>query len=69
MATDPPADLTLAPINGEARSIADWVTTFQLAYGGGAWGLEAGAVTAATLLVVIFLLFHARPASSRRRAR
>lgn len=31
MATDPPADLTLAPINGEARSIADWVTTFQLA--------------------------------------
>jgi len=31
VATDPPADLTLAPINGEARSIADWVTTFQLA--------------------------------------
>lgn len=36
---------------------------------GGAWGLEAGAVTAATLLVVIFLVFHAKPASSRRRAR
>jgi hypothetical protein len=31
VATDPPADLTLAPINGEARSIEEWVTTFQLA--------------------------------------
>ncbi len=31
MATDPPADLTLSPINGEARTIAEWVTTFQLA--------------------------------------
>ena len=31
MATDPPADLTLAPINGEARSVSDWLTTFQLA--------------------------------------
>ena len=31
MATDPPADLRLAPINGEARTIAEWVTTFQLA--------------------------------------
>ncbi len=31
MATDPPADLTLTPINGEARTISDWVTTFQLA--------------------------------------
>ena len=31
MATDPPADLTLAPINGEPRTIANWVTTFQLA--------------------------------------
>lgn len=31
MATDPPADLTLTPINGEARTIAEWVTTFQLA--------------------------------------
>ena len=31
MATDPPADLLLAPINGEAKTIADWVTTFQLA--------------------------------------
>ncbi len=31
MATDPPADLTLSPINGESRTIAEWVTTFQLA--------------------------------------
>jgi len=31
VATDPPADLRLAPINGEAKTIADWVTTFQLA--------------------------------------
>lgn len=31
MATDPPADLTLAPINGEARSIEEWLTTFQIA--------------------------------------
>jgi hypothetical protein len=31
VATDPPADLTLAPINGEARSIEEWLTTFQLA--------------------------------------
>ncbi len=31
MATDPPADLMLAPINGDARSIAEWLTTFQLA--------------------------------------
>lgn len=31
MATDPPADLTLAPINGEPQTIAHWVTTFQLA--------------------------------------
>lgn len=31
MATDPPADLALKPINGESRTIADWVTTFQLA--------------------------------------
>lgn len=31
MATDPPADLPLAPINGEVRTLADWVTTFQLA--------------------------------------
>jgi len=29
--TDPPADLALAPVNGEARSIAEWLTTFQLA--------------------------------------
>lgn len=31
MATDPPADLTLAPINGEPRPISGWLTTFQLA--------------------------------------
>jgi hypothetical protein len=31
VATDPPADLTLTPLNGDARPIADWVTTFQLA--------------------------------------
>lgn len=31
MATDPPADLTLTPINGEPGTIRDWVTTFQLA--------------------------------------
>jgi hypothetical protein len=31
VATDPPADLTLAPINGEPRTIAEWLTTFQLA--------------------------------------
>jgi hypothetical protein len=29
--TDPPADLQLAPINGEARTIDEWLTTFQLA--------------------------------------
>lgn len=29
--TDPPADLLLDPINGEARSIDEWLTTFQLA--------------------------------------
>ena len=31
MATDPPADLPLTPINGEPKTIADWLTTFQLA--------------------------------------
>jgi hypothetical protein len=31
VATDPPADLSLAPINGPARSIAEWLVTFQLA--------------------------------------
>jgi hypothetical protein len=31
VATDPPADLRLAPINGEAGTIAEWLTTFQLA--------------------------------------
>jgi hypothetical protein len=29
--TDPPADLSLAPINGEARTIDEWLKTFQLA--------------------------------------
>jgi hypothetical protein len=29
--TDPPADLELAPINGEARTIDEWLKTFQLA--------------------------------------
>jgi hypothetical protein len=36
---------------------------------GGVWGLEAGAATAATLLVVTFLLFWARPAKPRARHR
>ncbi len=31
MATDPPTDLKLTPINGEARTIEEWLTTFQLA--------------------------------------
>ena len=31
MATDPPADLVLAPLSGEPAPIAGWVTTFQLA--------------------------------------
>ena len=31
MPTDPPADLSLAPINGEARPIDEWLKTFQLA--------------------------------------
>jgi hypothetical protein len=31
VATDPPADLTLTPINGDARSLAEWLKTFQLA--------------------------------------
>ncbi len=31
MPTDPPADLELAPINGEARTIDEWLKTFQLA--------------------------------------
>lgn len=31
MATDPPANLSLAPINGDPKTIAEWVTTFQLA--------------------------------------
>jgi hypothetical protein len=30
MATDPPADLTLTPLAGEPRSLADWVTQFHL---------------------------------------
>ena len=31
MATDPPADLTLTPLNGDARPVAGWITTFHLA--------------------------------------
>ncbi len=31
MASDPPADLHLAPLNGQPASISAWVTTFQLA--------------------------------------
>ena len=31
MATDPPADLILDPINGDPRTIAEWLVTFQLA--------------------------------------
>jgi hypothetical protein len=31
MATDPPADLVLEPINGDPGTIAEWLTTFQLA--------------------------------------
>ena len=30
MATDPPADLTLAPVGGEPRSIEAWLTNFHL---------------------------------------
>lgn len=31
MATDPPGDLTLAPLGGEPHSLRAWLTTFQLA--------------------------------------
>ncbi|MET0728018.1 MAG: hypothetical protein ABWZ76_06935 [Acidimicrobiales bacterium] len=31
MATDPPTDLALTPINGDPRMIGEWLTTFQLA--------------------------------------
>lgn len=31
MATDPPGDLELAPIDGEARTLTEWLTTFHLA--------------------------------------
>lgn len=30
MATDPPADLALTPLGGEARSIRDWLVNFHL---------------------------------------
>lgn len=30
MATDPPADLKLTPLNGEARTLDEWLKTFQL---------------------------------------
>src|SRR5262245_27570349 len=31
MATNPPADVVLTPLTGEAQPISGWVTTFQLA--------------------------------------
>ena len=31
MATNPPADVVLTPLNGDAQPISDWVITFQLA--------------------------------------
>lgn len=30
MATDPPADLTLAPLGGEPRTLQEWLVTFHL---------------------------------------
>ena len=32
MATDPPPDLTLAPINAEPRTVEQWLTMFHLAF-------------------------------------
>jgi hypothetical protein len=32
MATDPSPDLVLTPLNGDARSIGEWLTTFHLAF-------------------------------------
>ncbi len=31
MATNPPADLTLSPLGGDARPLHEWLTTFHLA--------------------------------------
>jgi hypothetical protein len=31
VATDLPGDLVLAPVGGEPRTVAEWLTTFQLA--------------------------------------
>lgn len=31
MASDPPADLALAPLTGEARTVREWLTVFHLA--------------------------------------
>lgn len=31
MATDPPGDLELTPLDGEPRSLSEWLTTFHLA--------------------------------------
>jgi hypothetical protein len=31
VATDPPGDLQLAPLDGDARPLAEWLTTFHLA--------------------------------------
>lgn len=60
----PISGLTFLPTPGYrlVPSGPDWLT-------GGAWGLEAGAATAATLLVITFLLFYARPAMSTHRDR
>lgn len=30
MASDPPADLLLTPVGGEARTVTEWLTTFHL---------------------------------------
>jgi uncharacterized protein len=60
----PISGLTFLPMpnyRAEASGPA-WLT-------GGDWGLEAGAATAVTLLVVTFLLFWARPATPRARRR
>jgi hypothetical protein len=31
VATDPPADLTLTPLDGDGRTLSEWLTTFHLA--------------------------------------
>lgn len=32
MASNPPADLVLAPLNGEAKPVREWLTNFHLAF-------------------------------------